>query len=213
MKKFAMILLTFMLIFGFSSMTFAGSDNHKGDNNTTEKVTFHKGVTTIVKTTKEVTHDKVVKVEKDTDYKTVKKSKKDTYQESKVEKKREKHPKHDWYRDVFIKTTFDITKTTSWDQVTAIHTIKKFTTPVKITKTTVTTIKHRGKPGSNGKIISKDTEKFVDKDFGKTTKEVTKEKETFKKNEKTYFDKKVVKVEKNHGKWEKNGKDKGKKHH
>src|SRR5699024_9504486 len=80
MKKLAMILLTFILAFGFSSMTFAGSDDgHKGDNNTTEKVTFHKGVTTIVKTTKEVSYDKVVKVEKDTDYKTEKKFKKDAY--------------------------------------------------------------------------------------------------------------------------------------
>ncbi|WKA51855.1 hypothetical protein QWY22_04420 [Planococcus liqunii] len=214
MKKFAMILLTFILVFGFSSMTFAGNDDgHKGDNNTTEKVTFHKGVTTIVKTTKEVSYDKVVKVEKDTDYKTEKKFKKDTYTESKVEKKREKHPKHDWYRDVYVKTTYEITKTTSWDQVTAIHTVKKFTTPVKITKTTVTTIKHRGKPGSNGKIISKTTEKFFDKEFGKTTKEVTKHKETFKKNEQTHYDKKVVDVETTYGKWEKHGKDKGKKRH
>ncbi|RNF39578.1 hypothetical protein [Planococcus salinus] len=210
MKKFAIILFTFILAFGFSSMTFATGDDGKGDSNTTEKVTFHKGVTTIVKTTKEVSHDKIVKEEKDTDHKTVKKSKKATSQKTEVEKKREKHPKHDWYRDVTIKTTYDVTKTTSWDQVTAIHTIKKFTTPVKITKTTVVTIKHKGKPGSNGKVISKTTDKSVDKQHGKTTKEVTKEKETFKKNEKTDVSKKVVKVEKTHGKWIKNGKDNGK---
>ncbi|MGK7379292.1 hypothetical protein ACSFXN_15785 [Planococcus sp. 1R117A] len=217
MKKFAMLLLTFILVFGFTSMTFAGSNDDKGDSNTTEKVTFHKGITTIVKTTKEVSYDKIVKVEKDTKYKTEKKSKTNTYYETKVEKKREKHPKHDWYRDVYVKTTYKITKTTTWDEVTAIHIITTFTTPVKITKTTVTTIKHRGKPGSNGKIISKNTETFVDKEYGKTTKEVTKEKETFKKNEKTYYDKKVVDVETTHGKWEKkdkdHGKDKGKKRH
>jgi phenylpropionate dioxygenase-like ring-hydroxylating dioxygenase large terminal subunit len=175
MKKFAMILLAFILVFGFSSMTLADGHEGKGDNNTTEKVTFHKGVTTIVKTTKEVSHDKIVKTEKDTDYKTVKKSNKSTYNETKVEKKKEKHPNKDWYRDVHIKTTFKVTKTTSWDQVTAIHKITTFTTPVKITKTTVTTIKHKGKPGSNGKVISKTTEKFVDKEHGKTRNGKSKE--------------------------------------
>lgn len=208
MKKLALILLTLIFAFGFSSAAFAndGHNDDKGKYSETEKVTFHKGITTIVKTKKEVSHDKIVKVEKSTEQSSERKSKTDTYEEEKVEVKKEKHPKHDWYRDVTIKTTYKVTKTTSWDEVTRVHTIKKFITPVKIVKKTVTTIKHKGKPGSGGKVISKDVKKSVEKKRGQTQKKVTKETEVFKKNEDTSYDKDVLDVEKTKGKWEKGGK-------
>lgn len=197
MKKFAMILLTILLAFGLSSPVFAS-----GDSSEDEKVTFENGVTTIVKTKTEVTHGEKVKVEKSTDHKVKKESKKSTYKDKKVKVVKEKHPhKKKLYRDVKIITHYKVTKVVSWDKVIQTDTIKTKTTPVTITKTTVTTIKHKGAPGSNGKVISKDKETYVDKEFGETTVDVSKEKKVFKKNVKTSHKKKVTHVEKIYGKW------------
>lgn len=70
------------------------------------------------------------------------------------------------YRDVKTATTYKITKTAKWDEVTKIVTIKTTTTPVVIKETTVTTLKHRGAPGSNGKVISEEPENFLRKNTG-----------------------------------------------
>ena len=207
MKKFAMILITLLLAFGFTSVSFA-HDGHQGDDHS-EKVTYRDGVTTIVKTKHEVTHDKVVKREKSSEYVTEKKSEKSTYHEVDVKVTKEHHPQKDWYREVKTRTTFKVIKRVTWDEVTRYDTIKIFTTPVKITKTTVTTIKHYGKPGSGGKVFYKDTEVYRDKEFGKTQRRVVKETHVENKNYKTKYDRKVISVEISKGKWMKDDRRKG----
>ncbi|TWT25214.1 hypothetical protein [Planomicrobium sp. CPCC 101110] len=207
MKKLAMILIAFMLSFGFTSGAIASSTASSYDND--DKVTYKDGITTVVTKKQEVTHDKIVKTEKFTDYSTEKKQDKSTFEKVEVDVTKEKHPVHNWYRDVTTKTTYEITKTTTWDEVTKTETIKTTTTPVKIIKTIITTKKYKGKP-SKGKLISKKTKVKVDKKYGKPTVEITKNKQTYKENEKTHFDKKVIDVEVTKGKWDRKGKDKGK---
>lgn len=200
-KRVFMILLTLLLAFGYASASMASDGKGSGDSSTKETVTFSKGITTIVTTTEKVTRDKIVKVDKKTDYHTEKKSSSKTTEKVEVDVKREKHPVHNWFRDVRTTTTYHIIETKTWDEVTKIHTIKTTTTPVKITTTTVTTLKHRGAPGSNGKVISKDTETFVDKKYGKAHVDVKTHKTVSKKNEKTSVEKKVIDVKKSYGKW------------
>ncbi|WP_422122542.1 hypothetical protein DHX103_12135 [Planococcus sp. X10-3] len=200
MKKLSMILLALLLAFGFSSTAMA-SKGHVPDTDSKETVSFHKGVTTIVTTKKDVSYDKKVEVKKSTEYFTEKKSKKSSEKKVVVEVKKEKHPKKDLYRNVEIATTYKIITTTKWDEVTRVDTIKKFITPVKTTKTTVTTLKKRGAPHSNGKVISKDVKTYEDKEYGETVKKVETKKHVSKKNEKTTVNKKVIKVEKTYGKW------------
>jgi len=214
MKKLAILLLALVLSFGFTSGAIASSTGASYDHDNDDKVTYKDGVTTVVSKQKEVTYDKIVKVKKFTDYFTEKKYDKSTFEKVEVDVEKEKHPVHNWYRDVKTETTYEITKTTSWDEVTKVVTTKKFITPVKITKTTVTIIKYKGKPGKGGKVISKDKKVYVDKEYGKTKVKVTKEKFVTKENEKTDYDKKVIDVEVTKGKWQKDGKhdddDKGK---
>jgi hypothetical protein len=200
-KRFFMIVLTLLLAFGYASASMASDGKGSGDSSTKETVTFSKGITTIVTTTTKVTHDKIVKKDEKTDYHTEKKSSSKTTEEVVVDVKREHHPVHNWYRDVKTTTTYHVITTKTWDEVTKIHTITTTTTPVKITTTTVTTLKHRGAPGSNGKVISKDTETHVDKQYGKAHVDVKKHKTVYKKNEKTSVEKKVVDVKKSPGKW------------
>lgn len=203
MKKLAMILIAFMLSFGFTSgaiASSAGAYDHDHDND--DKVTYKDGITTVVTTKKEVTHDKIVKTKKHTDYSTEKKYDKSTFEKTEVDVKKEKHPKHDWYRDVKTETTYEITKTTTWDEVTKTDTIKKITTPVKITKTIITTKKYKGKPKKENLISTKKKVK-IDKKYGKEKVKVTKHTSTYKENEKTHYDKKVLHVEVTKGKWDK----------
>lgn len=202
-KRVFMIVLTLLLAFGYASASMASGDKGSGDTTTKETVSFSKGITTIVTTTEKVTYDKIVKVDKKTDYHTEKKSSSKTTEKVEVDVKREKHPVHHWFRDVRTTTTYHIIETKTWDEVTKTETIKTTTTPVKIITTTVTTLKHRGAPGSNGKVISKDTETFVDKKYGKAHVDVKKNQTVYKKNEKTSVEKKVVNVETSYGKWEK----------
>ncbi len=197
MKKFAMVLITLLLAFGFTSTTFA-HDNHQDDD---EKVTYSNGVTTIVKTTKEVTYDKVVKRKKYSEYVTEKKHDMKTYEEVDVAVSHEHHPRKDWYRDVETRTTYEVTKHMYWDQVTRYDTIKTYTTPVKMTKTTVTTTKKYGKPNRRGKVFFKETETFYDKEYGDTKHKVVKKQHVTNKNYETKYDKKVINVEVNKGKW------------
>ncbi|WKA55617.1 hypothetical protein [Planococcus shixiaomingii] len=206
MKKLAMFLLALVLSFGFTSGAIAGNTGADYDYGKDDKVTYKDGITTVVTKKKEVTYDKIVKVEKFTDYSTEKKYDKSTFEKVDVDVKKEYHPKHDWYRDVTTKTTYEITKTTSWDEVTKTITTKKTTIPVIITKTTITTKKFKGKPGKGGKLISKKTKVHVDKKFGKAKVEISKEKFVTKENVKTDYDKKVIDVEVTKGKWNKGDK-------
>lgn len=208
MKKFAMILITLLLAFGFTSVSFAHDDDHHKDDGS-EKVTYHDGVTTIVKTHKDVRYDKIVKYDKSSEYKTEKKYHKSTFEKVDVRFSKEYHPQKDWYSDVKTRTTYEVTKHVTWDEVTRYDTIKVFTTPVKIIKTTVTTIKHYGKPGSGGKVFYKDTETYYDKKYGKTEYKIFKEKHVMNKNYKTTYTKKVIDVEVSKGKWVKNDPKKG----
>ncbi|MGI2329015.1 hypothetical protein [Planococcus sp. YIM B11945] len=208
MKKLAMLVLAFLLTFGLSSGAFAANDSaaaaKKGSD---ETVTYKNGITTIVKKKEHVSYDKIVKTEKSTEFHTEKKFDKSSYEKTFMEKAREKHPHHDWYRDVTIEKTFKFTTTASWDEVTRYNIVKKYITPVKITKTTVTTIKHKGKPGKGGKVISKTTKTYFDKDFGKRRVEVKKSKDVFKKNFKKSTEKKLIDVDKTYGEWEKGDKE------
>lgn len=203
MKKLAILLLALIFSFGFTSGAIASSTGTALKNDTDEKVTYKNGVTTIVTTKKEVTHDKVVKTKKSTDTSTEKKRDKSTYEKVEVDFKKEKHPKHNWYRMIKTETTYEFTKITTWDEVTKVDTIRKTTTPVKITKTTVTTLKHKGKPGKGGKVISKKTKTKVDKKFGKAKVKVTKKTHVSKENVKTDLKKKAVNVKVTKGEWEK----------
>jgi hypothetical protein len=205
MKKLAMIFIAFMLMFGFTSAAAAGSTGAAYDKD--EKVTYKDGVTTVVTTKKEVTYDKIVKVKKFTDYHTEKKHDKTTFEKKEVDVKKERHPVHDWYREVKTETTYEFTKHTTWDEVTKVVTTRKTVTPVKITKTTVTTLKYKGKPGKGGKVISKKTKVYVDREYGKAKVTVKKDRFVYKENEKTYYDKKVIDVEVTKGKWVKNDDD------
>ncbi|TWT01463.1 hypothetical protein [Planomicrobium sp. CPCC 101079] len=211
MKKLAMILIAIMLSFGFTSGAIASSTATAYNSDNDDKVTYKDGITTVVTTKKEVTHDKIVKVKKSTDYSTEKKFDKSTYEDLEVDVKKEKHPKHDWYRDIKTETTYKITKTTTWDEVTKTDTIRKTTTPVKITKTTITTKKYKGKP-NKGNLISTKSKVKVDKKYGEAKVKVTKHKSTYKENEKTHFDKKVIDVKVTKGKWDKKDKDEDDKH-
>lgn len=202
MKKLLMVLFAVVLVFGFASGSLASGGND--DSHVTKTVTFEKGVTTIVTTTVDVSHDKKVEVKKSTDTSTVKKSKKEVSKKVEVVVTKEKHPtKHKFYRDVKTATTYKIVKVTKWDEVTKTTTIKTITTPVKIIKTTVHTLKHRGAPGSNGKVISDETKVNTEKKYGKPEVEVTTEKEVFKKNVKTSKTKKVIDVDVTYSEWKK----------
>ncbi|PSL41473.1 hypothetical protein B0H99_102157 [Planomicrobium soli] len=210
MKKLAMILIAFMFMFGFTSGAIASTGGgHDYDHGHDDKVTYKDGITTVVTKKKEVTHDKIVKTEKFTDYSTEKKHDKSTFEKVDVDVTKEKHPVHNWYRDVTTKTTYEITKHTTWDEVTKTEKVKKTTTPVKIIKTTVTTKKYKGKP-RKGNLISKKTKVYYDKVYGKEHVEVyVVDKKTYKENEKTYYDKKVIDVEVTKGKWDRKDKDHG----
>lgn len=202
MKKLSFILLTLLLAFGFTSTAMAnnnyGADLDPDPNRT---VTFHKGITTIVTTEVKVSHDEKVVIKKYTDYYTEKKSKTTSEQKVFVEYKKQKHPTKDWYRKIKLEKTFEFTKVATWDQVTRVDKIVTFKTPIKITQTIVTTVKHYGAPNSNGKFISKDVQKYVDKEFGETTKHVETKKEVYKKNYHEEITKKLLYVKKTIGKW------------
>src|SRR5690606_20225933 len=107
------------------------------------------------------------------------------------------------YRDVKTATTYKIVKVTKWDEVTKTHKIKTTTTPVKIIKTTVNTLKHRGAPGSNGKVISDETKVHDEKKYGKPEVKVTTKKQVSKENVRTSTTKKVIDVEVTYGEWKK----------
>ena len=202
MKKLLMILFAVVLVFGFASTSMASGDND--DSHTTKTVTFEKGITTIVTTTVDVSHDKEVKVKKHTDTSVVKKSKKDVSKKVDVVVTKEKHPtKHKWYRDVTTTTTYKIVKVTTWDEVTKTTKIKTITTPVKIIKTTVNTLKHRGAPGSNGKVISDETKVDTEKKYGEPKVEVATKTEVTKENIKTSKTKKVIDVKVTYSEWKK----------
>ncbi|WP_394120190.1 hypothetical protein [Planococcus donghaensis] len=201
MKKLFMILFAAVLVFGFASSSLAGG---KDDSHVTKTVTFEKGVTTIVTTTVDVSHDKEVEVKKSTNTSTVKKSKKDVFEKVDVVVTKEKHPKnHKLYRDVKTETTYKVIKVTTWDEVTKTKKIKTITTPVKIIKTTVNTLKHRGAPGSNGKVISDETKVHTEKKYGKPEVKVTTKKQVSKENVKTSTTKKVIDVKVTYGEWKK----------
>ena len=202
MKKLLMILFTVVLVFGFASGSLASGG--KDDSHVTKTVTFEKGITTIVTTTVDVSHDKKVEVKKSTDTSTIKKSKKDVSEKVEVVVTKEKHPtNHKLYRDVKTATTYKIVKLTTWDEVTKTTTIKTITTPVKIIKTTVNTLKHRGAPGSNGKVISDETKVNTEKKYGKPEVEVTTKKDVYKENVKTSTTKKVIDVKVTYSEWKK----------
>lgn len=201
MKKLFMILFAVVLVFGFASSSLAGG---KDDSHVTKTVTFEKGVTTIVTTTVDVSHDKDVKVKKSTDTSIVKKSKKDVSEKVDVVVTKEKHPKnHKLYRDVKTTTTYKVVKLTKWDEVTKTHKIKTTTTPIKIIKTTVNTLKHRGAPGSNGKVISDETKVHSEKKYGEPQVKVTTKKDVYKENVKTSTTKKVIDVKVTYSEWKK----------
>lgn len=202
MKKLSLILLTLLLVFGFTSAATAnvgqGAEKDPPPNQT---IKYRHGVTTVVTKEVDVSYDKKVKVDKDTKYFSEKKSEKSSDTKVEVEVKKEKHPRKDWYREITFKKTFQIDKLTSWDEVTRFDKITTYTTPVKITKTKVTTLKYKGKHIRKDRLISKDVKDYVDKDFGKTKKHVDTKKEVFKKNEKTDVNKKLLHEKKSVGKW------------
>lgn len=212
MKKLSMILLTLLLAFGFTSAAMAnggyGTDLDPDPNRT---VTYdkYKDITTIVTKKVDVYYDKKVVVKKYTDYYTEKKSKTSTETKVFVDYEKEYHPVHDWYRKIKFERTFEFYKVTTWDEVTRVDKTVTYTTPIKITKTTFTTVKREGTPEEKGKIISKYAKKYVDKEYGKTTKHVEIDKEVFKKNYESHVSKKMIKEEITKGKWNKDG-DKGK---
>lgn len=158
-KKLSVIALSFMLSVGFA--TGAMASNGKGVGLETapgQSVNFSKGITTIVTTTENVTEDVLVDVETSSD------SSNETKTSTSVEevvsdviKTTERHPVQNWYREVFTTTTDTITTTSSWNETTTVTTTTTTETPVTITETTVTTLSHRGAPGSNGKVISENS--------------------------------------------------------
>jgi len=200
MKKLSMILLTLLLAFGFSSAAMANGDRDYDDNDR-HHYDKDRGITTVVKTKTEVSYDKKVDVKKFREYFTEKKSSVDTRYEDRVKEEKQKHPRKDWYRKVMYIKTYQIDTHKTWDEVTRVDKKVYFTTPVKIIKTKVTTIKYKGKNIKKGKIISKDVQKYVDKKYGKTKKHVEKNEEVFKKNEHTKVFEKVIKERKEVGKW------------
>lgn len=202
MKKLLMILFTIVLVFGFASGSLASGG--KDDSHVTKTVTFEKGVTTIVTTTVDVSHDKEVNVKKSTDASTVKKSKKAVSKKVEVVVTKEKHPNnHKLYRDVKTATTYKVVKLTKWDEVTKTTKIKTTTTPVKIVKTTVNTLKHKGAPGSNGKVISDETKVDKEKKLGKPEVKVTTKKTVSKENVKTSTSKKAIDKKVTYSEWKK----------
>lgn len=202
MKKLSMILLTLLLAFGFTSAATANNGHGADlDPDPNRSVTFHKGITTIITTEVDVSHDEKVRVKKYTDYFTEKKSSTVSEKKVVVSYKKQYHSSKDLYRKVKIAKTYRIDTITSWDEVTRVDKIVTFKTPIKITTTTVTTVKHRGAPGSNGKFLSKDVQKSVDKEYGETVKHVEKKKEVYKKNVETVVEKTLLHVKKTYGKW------------
>lgn len=202
MKKLSMILLALLLAFGFTSTALANNGHGADlDPDPNRSVTFHKGITTIITTEVEVSHDEKVRDKKYTDYFTEKKSSTASEKKVVVSYKKQYHSSKDLYRKVKIAKTYQIDTITSWDEVTRVDKIVKFKTPIKITTTTVTTVKHKGAPGNNGKFISKDVQKSVDKEYGETVKHVEKKKEVYKKNVETVVKKTLLHVKKTYGKW------------
>lgn len=200
MKKLSMILLTLLLAFGFTSAALANG-GHGNDRDRSVTYDPDTNITTVVEKDYDVSYDKKVKVDKDTDYYSEKKYNKTSEKEVVVEVKKEKHPRKNWYREVTYEKTFLLHKITSWDEVTQVDTFVTYTTPIKITKTKVTTLKYKGKHIKKHKLISKDVQKYMDKYFGKTKKHVDEKKQVFKKNEKTDVHKKLLHVKKSVGKW------------
>jgi hypothetical protein len=165
LKQVSIVLLTLLFTLSFATSAFAsaGKDYAPGQSES-----FSKGITTKVIVTEDVQEKTLHKKDVSFDTKTEKKEK--SYTKKPVvtkDKTKEYHKKHNWYRYVTTTKTDTTTVHKTWDEVTKTKTTKFIEIPVTITKKTVTTIKHRGAPGSNGKKISETTETFTDKVKGK----------------------------------------------
>ncbi|WP_033541685.1 hypothetical protein [Planococcus sp. CAU13] len=201
MKRLSMILLTLLLAFGFTSAAMANGDAPAPASN--EKIYKDRGVTTIVKTNvEERPGESIVKQKRFKEYFTTPKSASEKFYRTFYDVKKEKHPRRDLYRKITFERTFEFNKVKTWDEVTRVDKIATFTTPVTIVKTTVTTIKFKGKNLRHGKIISKDVQVTEDNRYGETVKTVAEEKrETFNKNYKENVTKKLIKERRYVGKW------------
>lgn len=156
-KKFTVIALSLMLTTGFASGAMASNGKGAGLSEAPgQSENFYKGVTTLVDVTESVSYD--TKEETSSAITSVTSSPGTVSADSEpivtVKSYEEKHPVHNWYRNV-TQTTTTITSTVStWLDTTTVTTHYFYEIPVTITETTTTTSTHRGAPGSNGKQLS-----------------------------------------------------------
>lgn len=156
-KTLTAIALSAVLTTGFASGAMASNGKGAGLAEAPgQSENFSKGVTTLVDVSQKVSYD--TKEESSSAVTSVT----STPQTDSVDSNpvittnsyTEKHPVHNWYRNVTETTTSITTTVSAWDETTTVTTHYYYEIPVTITETTTTTSTHRGAPGSNGKQLS-----------------------------------------------------------